>query len=170
MTPFLDKTWKFNIISFQCVPEGPSGQVSIALQWHHNGHDSVSNHQPQQCLFNRLFGRRSKKTSKIRVTGLCVGNSPGTGEFRAQMASNTINVSIWWRHHGFRCWLGAAKHQAITWTNDHQHLGHYMPVLHHVSGWLYRLILSMFQIYILGKLFFVSISTMQSVYDHDVCK
>ena len=24
-----------------------------------------------------LFGRRSKKTSKLRVTGLCVGNSPG---------------------------------------------------------------------------------------------
>ena len=51
------------------------------------------------CLFNRLFRRRSKKTSKLRVTGLCVGSSPGTGEFPAQMASNTENVSIWWRHH-----------------------------------------------------------------------
>ena len=40
-----------------------------------------------------------KKTSKLRVTGLCVGNSPGTGEFPAQMASNAENVSIWWRHH-----------------------------------------------------------------------
>ena len=29
-----------------------------------------------------------KKTSKLHVTGLCVGNSPGTGEFPAQMASN----------------------------------------------------------------------------------
>ena len=37
--------------------------------------------------------------SKLRVTGLCVGNSPGTGEFPAQMASNAENVSIWWRHH-----------------------------------------------------------------------
>ena len=27
------------------------------------------------------------------------GNSPGTGEFPAQMASNAENVSIWWRHH-----------------------------------------------------------------------
>ena len=26
---------------------------------------------------NRLFRRRSKKTSKLRVTGLCIGNSPG---------------------------------------------------------------------------------------------
>ena len=40
-----------------------------------------------------------KKTSKLRVTGLCVGNSPGTGEFPAQMASYAENVSIWWRHH-----------------------------------------------------------------------
>ena len=29
-----------------------------------------------------------------------MGNSPGTGEFPAQMASNAENVSIWWRHHG----------------------------------------------------------------------
>ena len=28
-----------------------------------------------------FFRRRSKKTSKLRVTGLCEGNSPGTGEF-----------------------------------------------------------------------------------------
>ena len=40
-----------------------------------------------------------KKTSKLRVTGLCAGNSPVTGEFLAQMAFNAENVSIWWRHH-----------------------------------------------------------------------
>ena len=42
--------------------------------------------------------RRSKKASKLRVTGLCAGNSPETGEFPAPMASNAENVSIWWRH------------------------------------------------------------------------
>ena len=47
------------------------------LQWRHNDHDGVSNHQPHGCLHNRLFGCRSKKTSKLRVTGLCAGNSPG---------------------------------------------------------------------------------------------
>ena len=73
-----------------------------ALQWRHNGRNSVSNHQLHDCLLNGLFRRRSKKTSKLRVTGLCAGNSPGTGEFPAQMASTTENVSIWWRHHGRR--------------------------------------------------------------------
>ena len=63
-----------------------------ALRWRHNGLDSVSSHQPHDCLLNRSFGRRSKKTSKLRVTGLCVGNSTVT--------SNAENVSIWWRHHG----------------------------------------------------------------------
>ena len=71
----------------------------ITLQWCHNGRDGVSNHHPHHCLLNRLFGRRSKKTSKLRVTVLCAGNSPVTGEFPTQMASNAENVSIWWRHH-----------------------------------------------------------------------
>ena len=70
-----------------------------SLQWRHNGRDGVSNHQPNRCLLNRLFRRKPKKTSKLRATGLCAGNSPVTGEFPAQMASNAENVSIWWRHH-----------------------------------------------------------------------
>ena len=71
-----------------------------SLRWRHNGRDSVSNHQPRHCLLSFSFRRRSKKTSKLRVTGLCVGISPGNGEFPAQMARNAENVSIWWRHHG----------------------------------------------------------------------
>ena len=70
-----------------------------SLQRRHYGHDSVSNHQPHDCLLNRLFRRRSKKTSTLRVTGLCAANSPVTGEFPAQMASYVENASIWWRHH-----------------------------------------------------------------------
>ena len=52
-------------------------QHSITLHWRHNGHGGVSNHQLHGCLLNRLFRRRSKKISKLRVTGLCAGNSPG---------------------------------------------------------------------------------------------
>ena len=78
---------------------GTDLKEETALRWRHNELDGVSDHQPHDCLLNRLFGRRSKKTSKLRVTGLCAGNSPGTGEFPAQKASNAENVSIWWRHH-----------------------------------------------------------------------
>ena len=85
-------------MSSYCLAMG----LRYSLRWRHNGRDSVSNHQPYDCLLNRLFRRRWKKTPKLRVTGLCSGNSPGTGEFPAQMASNAENVSIWWRrrHHG----------------------------------------------------------------------
>ena len=71
------------------------------LRWRHNECDGVSNHQRLDCLFSRLFRRRSKKWSKLRVIGLCEGNSPVTREFPAQSASNGENVSIWWRHHVF---------------------------------------------------------------------
>ena len=50
--------------------------AEVPLQWRHNDHDGVSNHQPHSCLRNRLFRRSSKKTSKLCVTGFCVGNSP----------------------------------------------------------------------------------------------
>ena len=87
----------------EAIPKtGKNGRCLVTikpLRWRHNGCDSVSNHQPHDCLLNRLFRRRSKKTSKLRVTGLCVGNSQQTVEFPAQMASNAENVSIWWRHH-----------------------------------------------------------------------
>ena len=42
--------------------------VVVTSQGRHSGPDSVSNHQPHYCLLKRLFGRRSKKTSKLRVT------------------------------------------------------------------------------------------------------
>ena len=62
-------------------------------QWNH------PNHEPHDCLLGRLFRRRKMKTSKLRVTGLCEGNSSVTGEFSAQRASSAENISVWWRHH-----------------------------------------------------------------------
>ena len=54
---------------------------------------------------------KKKKPSKLRVTGLCAGNSPGTGKFPAQMTSYAENVFIWWRHHE----IGAAN---VKWTTE----------------------------------------------------
>ena len=71
----------------------------LTFHWRHNDHDVVSIHQPHDCLLNRLFRRRSKKTSKLRVTGPLCREFTGTGEFPAQRASYTENVFIWWRHH-----------------------------------------------------------------------
>ena len=85
--------WTKTPICYRLVETGPSNKWAITvkrlsfdhwtLQWRHNERDGVSNHQPRDCLLNRLFSRRSKKTSKVRVTGLCAENSPVSGEFPA---------------------------------------------------------------------------------------
>ena len=62
-------------------------------------------------LFTQPFIQTQIKEIKLRVTGLCAGNSPGTCEFPAQMANNAENVSIWWRHHVF------AQHSILIQTH-----------------------------------------------------
>ena len=76
-----------------------TSQKTSTLPWRHNERDDVWNHHPHDCLLNRLSVWRSNKTSKLRVAGLCEGNSPVTGEFPAQRARNADNVFIWWNHH-----------------------------------------------------------------------
>ena len=34
------------------------------LQWHHNRHDGISNHQPHDCLLNQLFKAQIKENIK----------------------------------------------------------------------------------------------------------
>ena len=75
------------------------------LHWSHNGRDGVSSDQPHDCLLKRLFRRRSKETSKLRVT------AARTGEFPAQMASNAENAVT-----GYLClyvWLMKKHHKSI---------------------------------------------------------
>ena len=50
-------------------------------------------------FYSIVYSGADKKTSKLHVAGLCVGISPGTCKFPAQMASNAENISIGWRHH-----------------------------------------------------------------------
>ena len=71
----------------------------ISLQWRNDGRDGVSRHRRLDCLFNRLFRCWSKKTSKVRVTGLCEVNPPVTGGFPSRQDSDAEKVFIWWRHH-----------------------------------------------------------------------
>ena len=66
-----------------------SHPIMHLLQWRHYERDSVSNHQPHECLLNRLF-RVHMKENII---------APVTSEFPSQWPRNAENVSIWWRHH-----------------------------------------------------------------------
>ena len=97
-----------------------------SLQWRHNEHDGASNHRRLDCLPNRLFRRRSKKTSKFRVTGLCGGNPPVTGGFPSQRFSN----ASWWRRHDYQYSTLQMSRQArqttfprimLCWSEHHFH-------------------------------------------------
>ena len=87
------------------------------LQWSHNGRDSVSNHQPRDCFFSRLFRRWSKKTSKLCVTGLSVGthNWPVTRKMfpfddvimyfaGCPLIPAGRDTSTWWYHYNDVIW------------------------------------------------------------------
>ena len=50
-------------------------------------------------VYSSIYSGTDQRKYDIRFTGLCAGNSPVTGEFPAQMASNIENVCIWWGHH-----------------------------------------------------------------------
>ena len=83
-----------------------------ALQWRRNDHDGVPNHQPHGCLLNRLFRRRSKKTPKLRVTGLLWGihrgpvNSPHKWPVTRKMFpfDDVIMISVAINHWNIKCW------------------------------------------------------------------
>ena len=107
-------TFQFNVCINHCAGDGLVNNCQT-LRWRHNDHDRVSNHQPHGCLLNRLFRRRSKKTSKLRVTGLCVGNSPGPvnsphkGPVTRKMFSFD-DVIMFICKTLFRCWPGYKDH------------------------------------------------------------
>ena len=107
-----------------------SGKLS--LHWRYNDRGGVSNHQPHGCLLNRLFRRRSKKTSKLRVTGLCAGNSPGPvnsphkGPVTRKMFQFDDVIMINRRDQPLLFSLWQSMHVTCTWiwdgwTNNHIH-------------------------------------------------
>ena len=122
--------------------------TDASLQWCHNECDGISNHWCLDCLLKRLFRRRSKKPSKLHVTGLCEGNSLVTGEFPTQRSSNVEHVSIWCQH---RVWIDLHCHtlsmgiccniiiKPMNHCNNsaiHKHLWNYacyVPLLPHVA-------------------------------------
>ena len=95
------------------------------LRWRRNGHSGVSNHQPHHCLLNRLFGCRSKKTSKLRVTGLC---APHKWPVTPKMFP-------------FDDVIMPTGHPRLHWELDdgllHETFGDYVPPTIHHMWWFY---------------------------------
>ena len=93
--------------------------AKLPLQCHYNERDGVSIHRRLDCLINRLFKQRSKKTSKFRVTGLCEGihrwpvNSPRKGQQRGK------------RCHLMTSWCGTASYNLENKAGGLQQISRY---------------------------------------------
>ena len=88
--------WSFEVclmsVWTNCWIRSPVAVV-WALLWRHNGRDGVSNHQPHDCLLNRLFRVQIKENIKAPRHWLSCG----------ELTDDRLtpeNVPIWWRHHG----------------------------------------------------------------------
>ena len=104
-------------------------RIGIAIEWTHYN-DVIMGKIASQIsslttVYQPLIQTQIKeKTSKLRVTGLCAENSPGSGEFPAQMTSNAENVTIWRRHHAWRnIMCQPPDHVTVCRLFWHQHIG-----------------------------------------------
>ena len=68
------------------------------LQWRHNEPDGILNHR-RLIVYSTVCSGADQRKHQSSASLTFAGNSPVTGEFPAQRASNAENVSIWWRHH-----------------------------------------------------------------------
>ena len=77
----------------QSICRNSDDYIRISLQWRHNERDGVSNHQPHECLLDRLSKAQIKENIKAPRDWPLRGEF--TGGFPAQRASYAENISIW---------------------------------------------------------------------------
>ena len=103
-------------LSFTFIRRGQDGQFQRRCHYNDVIMGAIASQVTSlTSLLNRLFRRRSKKTSKLRVTGLCAGNSPITGEFPARtrkMFSFDFAIMIY----GTGIWMHDSFTSRILWT------------------------------------------------------
>ena len=71
------------ICRYQAIPG-----ITDALQWRHKEPDGVSNHQRLDCLFNRLFRRRSRSKKHQSSASLALWGESTGERFPSQRGSN----------------------------------------------------------------------------------
>ena len=105
------------------------------VQWRHNGRNGVSNHQPHDCLLNRVFRRRSKKTPKFRFNGLCARNSPVTSsslpEIDRHVADDNWTYASWRPFFRSQCDNKDVSLESNSSFNDHVVMVSWLLVLLH---------------------------------------
>ena len=79
-------------IQISCSSSASMDVASIAIEYHYR--DVIMGAIAFQITSLTIVYSTVYSGAEFRVTGLCVGNSPVTGEFPAQMASNAEKGTI----------------------------------------------------------------------------
>ena len=96
------------------TPFSVTCRAFMALRRRHNGRDSVSKHQPHDCFLTNY----SDADQRNHQSSASLAFVRGIHRVPAQMASNAENVSIWWRHHGYRLIMPVPVKQPWTLRID----------------------------------------------------
>ena len=115
----------------------------MSSQWRRNERDGVSNHQPHDCLLKRLFRRKSKKRSKLCVTGLVRGihrwpvNFPHKRPTTRKMFPFDDVIMHWlrihpitWKQHQMNTFLHILRNNVVTIIT------HSLALSSWLSGWI----------------------------------
>ena len=78
------------------------GHLFSTLQWRHNEHDGVSNHQPHDCLLNRLFKAQIKENIKASRHWPLYGEFTGDRWIPRTNGQLRGNISFWLRHNAWK--------------------------------------------------------------------
>ena len=113
--------WKLScscssVETLTCYSTWYSTFIPASLQWRHTSVTII-----HSIIYSR---RRSKKISKIRVTGLCEENSPVTGEFPAQRASNVQMFPF--------------DDVVMNYALENRNWGNYIALTHFVVGFTFK--------------------------------
>ena len=122
-----------------CCCERQSILVNLVLgySWNHYNDVIMSKIASQITSLTQLITQLFIQARiKQNITGLCVGTSPGTGEFPTEMASNAENVSIWWRHHVSSTIETSAQQTVLGSNPEHYGMTPHQSynIIHYVSG------------------------------------
>ena len=99
--------WQVAPVTYQCDSKNLTGTVAKCCLRRNQRTSTLTPwwarlrlKSPACRLFTAPFAHAQiKENIKLRVTGICEGNSPVNDELHTQRASNEENISIWLRHH-----------------------------------------------------------------------
>ena len=91
------------------------------LKWRHNERNDGSNHQRHDCVLNRLFRRRSKKTPKLHVTDLCEAVAllrNDVSHWLGACLESALSLYYSWTPHYLMMWIFKQMRRPIALCGD----------------------------------------------------